>query len=133
MARLFIALGVLAVLSLACGRQAPRRLELYPTVAALPTQTERVIIWTQTPDATPTPFVLVVSATPNADVFCVSALVAVYLRPSPNSDNYPIVEIPNATQVKDLGGRVGNWYFVALGEKQGWINSEYLELGGCNG
>lgn len=122
------------LISLACGNTAPRKLSLYPsaTVEFVPTQTERVVIWTQTAAASPTPKVIVVSETPVvAGEFCVSALVAVYLRPSPNLKNYPITEIPNGTRLKDLGGRDGNWAFVEFGDKRGWVHEDYLAGESC--
>jgi len=127
MNRLILLFGFLALGVLACGSTEPRpKLNLYPTVTIIPTQTPRFIVWTQTPNATYTPVVVVVSPTPNSKTLCVSANVAVYLRPSPSSENYPITSIPNGSSVRDLGGRSGDWYFVALGDVQGWVNSEYL-------
>ena len=122
----YLPLIVLALSALACGGQTPRRLELYPTITVLPTQTERVLILTQTPNATYTPVVIVVSQTPASGVFCVSAAEAVYLRPSPAVDNYPIATIRNGSKVRDLGGRSDAWVFVAIGNESGWVNSIYL-------
>ncbi len=130
MRRLFILLGALGVLSIACGSSVQRRLDLYPTATVVPTQTERVIVWTQTPNATATPVIIVVSATPNAPIFlCASASESVYLRPSPNADNYPLATLPNGTRLQDLGGRSGNWRFVATpAQLRGWVNEAYLEM-----
>lgn len=116
-----LALGVLA-----CASTQPReRVNLYPTVEAIPTQTPVIIYVSQTPNPTYTPVFVEVTSTPNA--LCVSANETVNLRPSPNTDNYPIVQIPNGAKVKDLGGRNESWYLVEYLDYQGWINSDYLE------
>jgi hypothetical protein len=130
-----VALGilVLALGMLACGGTAPEReLNLYPTEVPNATQTPLVIIWTPTPRDTPTPNVVIreITQTPNAERLCVNALVAVNLRPSPNDQNYPIMVIPNGTELTDLGSRNGKWIFVQTGDKQGWVNGDYLK--GCN-
>lgn len=122
-------LFVLTLITLACGSTAPRHLDLYPTETTLPTQTARVVVISATPDFTPQPAKIPVQTAtfqPIPHCFTVSATVAVFLRPSPSTDNYPIMPIPNGVQVHDLGGRIGIWDFVALGDKQGWVNSEYL-------
>ncbi len=131
MKRLLIAISLLALAILACatGPTTPKP-SLYPSATPEITQTPFVVKITTTPNATYTPFVVVVSETPNASSLCVNALVAVYLRPSPSDDNYPIVPLPNGSQLDDLGGRSGKWFFVQYQDKQGWINSDYLE--GCN-
>ncbi len=127
--RTYAALVVLLLVSLACSSGAPRRLDLYPTPTIIPTQTERLVVWTQTPNATFTAVVVVVSATPNAPVMlCVSASESVYLRPSPNADNYPLATLPNGTHLQDLGGRSGNWRFVATPAMRGWVNDGFLEV-----
>ena len=129
--RTIFALVVLTLVTLACGSSAPRRkLDLYPSPTIIPTQTARVIIISQTPEKTMVPDKKqpqISTQTPIIACFTVSASEAVYLRPAPNADNYPIMPIPNGTQVHDLGGRVGSWNFVALGDKQGWVNGEYLQ------
>lgn len=102
---------------------------LYATQTVLPTQTPIVVQITTTALATQTPDVVVVSATPNYTKLCVNAVVAVYLRPSPSVDNYPIRELPNGSELVDLGGRDGKWLFVQFGDKVGWVYSDYL--GGC--
>ncbi len=105
---------------------------LYPTPTFLPTQTALVVQITTTALPTASPNVVVVSPTPDAlGEFCVTAPEAVYLRPSPNVDNYPIQELLNGSKLGDLGGRSedGKWAFVALGESQGWVNMSYL--GAC--
>jgi hypothetical protein len=100
---------------------------LYPTPTVLPTQTPFVVEVTTTALPTQTPNVVIVSPTPDAlGELCVTANEAVYLRPSPNVDNYPIQEIPNGSALGDLGGRNGNWAFVELGENRGWVNMDYL-------
>jgi len=128
MNKFWLALAVSILATLACGRSTtqPRRIDLYPTETILATQTERVIVWTQTPADTATPILVIISATPDTGLLCVRASVAVYLRPSPDTDNYPIMPLANGAQVRDLGGRSGRWYFVAVDNKQGWINGDYL-------
>lgn len=124
-----LALVMLVTLSLACGGTVSRRqLELYPSATVEATQTPYIVVHTATPNATYTPLVVVVSATPNAPIMlCVSANEAVYLRPAPNADNYPIVPLPNDTRLQDLGGRKDGWVFVALGTRQGWVNGKYIK------
>ena len=114
--------------ALACGSPSPKRVNLYPiTETVLPIQTPHVIIWTQTPNATMTPLVIliIVPPTPNA-LLCVTASDTVYLRPTPNTDNYPIVELHNAERLTDLGGRYDDWVFVGVSSYRGWVNDDYL-------
>lgn len=123
------------LVTLACGSgsQEPRRLNLYPSPTVLPTQTPFVLQITTTPIDTQTPFVKEVTQTPSpADSLCVSATVAVYLRPTASTVNHPITPLENRTVVQDLGGRSedGKWYFVQHGEAQGWVFAEYLSA--CN-
>lgn len=122
-----LAVGVLALAIIACGSSAPRRLNLYPSPTVLPTQTERIVVWTATPLSTYTPIVKEVTSTPNPEYLCVTATVAVHLRPSPSSDNYPVMVLPNGARLTDLGGRNGNWSFVSYGDKSGWVNSDYTK------
>lgn len=131
MKRIILVLGILVLGVLACGNppEARPKLNLYPTVTIVPTQTPVVVVWTQTPNSTTTPVILLVTPTPNPSFFCVSANAAVYLRPSPSDDNYPIMPVPNGSIVRDLGGRSGVWFFVSIDDKSGWINSAYLK--GC--
>lgn len=128
MIRVLVAVFVAAVVSLACGSENPRRLELYPSPTVVPTQTERIVVWTSTPELTHTPVVKIVTGTPENTVFlCVSADEAVYLRASPDTEFHPIAPLPNGTKVTDTKTRSGNWAFVQLGEDAGWINTKYLK------
>jgi hypothetical protein len=132
MNKFLIALLVLVLASLACGQKAPewqlRGWTVTPSLTpdARPTQTPVLVEITTTPLATQTPNLVIVSATPNPTSLCVSASVAVHLRPSPSTDNYPIEVLANGTRVTDLGGRSGVWYFVELGDNQGWVSGLYL-------
>jgi hypothetical protein len=127
MSRSQIAIIILLLGVLACGQTTPRQLSLYVSATAEIAVTPLMVQITTTPNVTQTPNVVVISATPAAlGVFCVNAPVAVHLRPSPNAENYPIMAIPNGTQVVDLGGRSGDWVFVELGDKQGWVNGDYV-------
>ena len=126
MKRELAALTIL-VLVLACGRTAPKQLNLYPSPTVEASTTSWIVQITTTPNATQTPFFVVVSPTPNASLLCVDALVALYLRPSPNEESYPIQAVPNGTHLLDLGGRSGKWIYVQLGDKQGWVSSDYLK------
>jgi hypothetical protein len=135
MNRALVALVILVLTLLACRvtpSTLPDRVELYPSATPNATQTALVIVEqiTTTPEPTQTPNIIVLTQTPNELVgFCVSALVAVHLRPSPSVSNYPIQVITNGTELVDLGGRSedGQWAFVALGQSQGWVNLDYLE------
>lgn len=124
----FSALVVLALGILACGGQSNVELLRFPTPTTnSPTPLVVVQEITSTPAPTQTPNVIVLTQTPNElGTFCVSALVAVHLRPSPSTENYPVQTIPNGTEVVDLGGRSGNWIFVELGTQRGWVNGDYL-------
>lgn len=117
----------LAITILACGSTTPRRLNLYPSPTVLPTQTERVVVWTSTPLSTYTPIVKEVTSTPKPEYLCVTAVETVHLRPSPSIQNYPIKVLKNGARLTDLGGRSGNWAFVSNGEEQGWVHQKYLE------
>jgi ABC-type glycerol-3-phosphate transport system substrate-binding protein len=127
--KLLLAVLALVMVTLACGGQGQ--------------QADRFTFWTPTPDASPTPIVvevvetqvIVVEITPTpvppqaVEKMCVSATVAVYLRPSPSDDNYPIMSLPNGAELTDLGGRDGSWLFVQYGDAQGWVNGSYV--GSC--
>lgn len=127
MKRSQIAFAILVLGVLACGQTTPRQLSLYVSATAEIAVSPLVVQITTTADATQTPNVVVVSATPAAlGVFCVNAPIAVHLRPSPNANNYPIMAIPNGTTVIDMGGRSGEWMFVELGDKQGWIHGDFV-------
>jgi hypothetical protein len=122
------ALGVfiLALGVLACGSSDPLpKMNLYATVTVEVTQTPLIIVISETPNATQTPAVILVTETPNA--LCVYAIEAVYLRPSPSIDNYPVTAVPNAAKVYELGGKSGEWIFVRYGTFDGWINSSYIK------
>lgn len=131
MKRVLVAVFVAAVVSLACGSENPRRLELYPSPTVVPTQTQRIVVWTSTPELTYTPVVKIITGTPENTVFlCVSADEAVYLRPSANNQNYPVAPLPNGARLTDLGGRDGKWVFVEYDELSGWVHQDYIE--NCN-
>lgn len=129
---LLIALGILALGALACGGQTTNSDERFAfwTVTPNATSTPLVVVHTSTPLPTYTPnepTVIVLTQAPNElGTLCVSALVAVHLRPSPNAVNYPIAPVPNGEKVTDLGGRNGQWIFVQYGDKQGWVFRDYL-------
>jgi hypothetical protein len=126
--RILLAMAVLMLVTLACGSTAPRTpIVLYPSPTVDATQTP---IYLQVPvevtKVVELTTVVEVTATARAETLCVQASEAVYLRPSPSDDNYPIVALPNGAQLVDLGGRDGSWYFVQLGDRSGWVNSNYL-------
>ena len=56
--------------------------------------------------------------------------VAVYLRPSPSEENYPITELANGSELEDLGGKDGDWLFVRFADKEGWVYGKYIS--GCD-
>jgi hypothetical protein len=130
MKRWQVFMGVLAILLavLACGQ---------------PAQEWQLRGWTVTPSLTPsvantltptvptqTPFIVVISQTPEPTKHvlakCVQADVMVHLRPSANTSGYPIEVLANGERIVDLGGRVGKWWFVSHGSNQGWVDSDYL-------
>lgn len=117
----YFAVLALVLATLACGTY----------VTPTPTQTANTPIVTATvvPTlfSTPTEVLAVETVTPKSvGSLCVSANVAVHLRPSPSTENYPIMALPNGAKVTELGGRDGNWYFVSYEDKQGWVNGIYL-------
>ena len=112
---------VLATISCRTG-SSERSVNLFPSATVTFANTITPIVPTQTA------VIVVVSATPKPSVGkCVNAIVAVYLRPSPSNENYPIMVLPNSVEVIDLGGRSGKWLFVQYNDKQGWVHSEYLQ------
>lgn len=123
--RLIFATLALAVIALACGGTAPRKLNLYPSPTPNPTQTPYVKEVTTTPENTTTPVVIVVTLEPSSHL-CVDASVAVHLRPSPSNENYPITVLVNKTVLEDTGSRKENWAFVRYGELSGWVNTKYV-------
>ena len=125
---------VILLVTLACGGVAtPRVLNLYPSPTVLATQTpvyiEKEVQVTTVVERTT---IVEVTNTPQSvGKFCVSAPVAVHLRPSPNDQNYPIMALPNGAELTDLGGRDENWLFVQYVDqegqvKQGWVNGAYV-------
>jgi hypothetical protein len=130
--RILLAVLVLVLSSLACGGTATRQpLVLYPTNTPDATQTpifvEREVQVTTVVEQTT---IVEVTNTPNSGRLCVSALVAVHLRPSPSDQNYPILALPNGAELTDLGGRDGKWLFAQYGDKTGWVHSDYLGVCG---
>lgn len=119
---------VLAISMLACGSTTPRRLNLYPSPTVLPTQTERIVVWTATPLSTYTPIVKEVTSTPNPEYLCVTADEAVHLRPSADLTGYPIASLPKGTRLTDLGGRENEFAFVTNGEQQGWVKLDFVKI-----
>jgi len=123
-----LALPVILTLSiLVCGRGqvTPRReLVLYPSETPAETQTPYVQIITE---PAKTVIVVVTHTAESLPNLYVSAAVAVYLRPSPSTDNYPIIELPTGAQVVDLGGRSGDWLFVEWRGYRGWVYARYVE------
>lgn len=122
--RIIWAVWVIVLATIACGREAHREIVLYPSPTFIATQTPILVQITTTPILV----VVEITTTPDApSVLCVNALVAVHLRPSPNDQNYPIMVIPNGTQLVDLGGRSDKWLFVEVGDKQGWVHGDYVD------
>ena len=118
---LTLMLGILLA-TVACQREGRRELVLYPTPTVVPTQTPFLVQIT----TTPVMVVIEITHTPTSSTLCVKATVAVYLRPSPSDQNYPITEIQNGERLSDLGGRNGKWMFVEIGDKQGWVHEYYV-------
>lgn len=129
-----LAIGALVIATLACGGGGKTTNSPFQFWTETPNATQTPIVMfqeiTTTPNATQTPNVVILTQTPNALVtLCVSANVAVYLRPSPNDDNYPILPLPNGSELSDLGGRSGKWLFVSYKDNQGWVLGDFL--GNC--
>lgn len=131
MKRILLPLGILIVI-LACRTGPSERSErpnLYPTPTENPTQTPVVVrvketvvvIQTTTPKPTMT-------IRPTEEVrLCVTATEAVHLRPSPSTENYPILQLERGEEVVDLGGRNSIWMFVQYRDKRGWVNGNFVE------
>lgn len=126
--RIVLAGLVLALVTLACGGTAPRTpIVLYPSPTSDATQTPVYLtVPVEVTKVVKETAIVDVTQTPLPITLCVRADEAVYLRPSANDQNYPIMALPNGSQLVDLGGRDGVWYFVQHGDKSGWINSNYL-------
>jgi hypothetical protein len=122
------------VFVVACSREGMptrRPLNLYPTPTVAATQTP-IYMEVEVPVTQVVEKKIVVEVTPTPQAtgrLCVSATVAVYLRPSPSDDNYPIMPLPNSSVLTDLGGRDGDWLFVQFSDKTGWVNGSYV--GAC--
>lgn len=124
---LALALNALALAVLACNTGNPdRKLNLYPSstpTSAVPTQTAIVmeIVNTVVVQITTTPV-------PTSRTYkCISAVEAVYLRPSPSTENYPIKQLEKGVEVVDIGGKIGEWIFVEVNGVRGWVNQKYME------
>ena len=133
MNQIFIAFLILVLAMLACGNPAPeyvlRGWTVTPSMEVLPTQTPYVVTQEVVMEqlVTGTPIYIEITNTPEPVAeLCVLADVAVHLRPSPSTQNYPIEVLANETKVQDLGGRDGKWWFVSVSDKQGWVDSNYL-------
>ena len=118
---LTLMLGILLA-TVACQREGRRELVLYPTPTVVPTQTPFLVQIT----TTPVMVVIEITHTPTSSTLCVKATVAVYLRPSPSDQNYPITEIPNGAELVDLRGRSDKWIFVEMENNQGWVHEDYV-------
>lgn len=132
MKKYLLIIPILILVSLACGRSTPRELpSLYPSQTPNATQTPIVIEITNTPENTQTPeFIYVVqTSTLPSTTRCVIATEAVYLRPTPSTDNYPVAPLPKGSKVILSGSVNGSWVFALFGEKSGWVQSNYL--GNC--
>lgn len=125
------ALLALVVALLACGNPAPEWQLRGWTVTPSPFSTstpiivevEKTVVVQITSSPAPT-----LTVQPTEEVrLCVNADETVYLRPSAGVNGYPILPLENGTIVLDLGGRDGEWVFVAVGDKRGWINKAYIE------
>lgn len=124
----YILVYVLVAVSLACGGSyTPKTLDLYPTSTSNPTQTPNIVKIEITTTPLPTSVPIVVSATAESGFLCVTAVENVYLRPTPSMENSPIVALPENTRLEDRGSRSGNWLFVAVKDKVGWVNSAYVK------
>jgi hypothetical protein len=133
MKRFLLPLGVL-VLMLACGsavptpdRQATLRAALYPSPTPDATQTPVLVEITKVVQITVTPQPTAKPTMTRQIKLCVTAIETVYLRPSASERNYPITTLTNGVEVMDRGGRDGEWIFVEVGDKQGWIHSKYIK------
>lgn len=134
MKRISLFFILLSLIALACGRSGgtePRKLNMYPTPTSNSTQTPFVQYVTTTPQNTTTPVILLVvqTSTPLTTKKCV-IVDNVYLRPSPNIDNYPVAPLPKGATVILSGATNDNWVFASYDKKSGWVNSEFL--GSCN-
>ena len=116
--QIIFAVGVIVLATVGCrlSPSEPRELNLYPSPTVLATQTPIVVIHTSTPLPTLTPVYIQITNTPEQVLAkCVLANVAVHLRPSPSTENYPIQVLANGQKVTDLGGRTSKWWFVSVG------------------
>lgn len=80
-----------------------------------------VVVWTTTPVPTET------KVSEQIIKLCVTATEAVHLRPSPSTENYPILQLERGEEVVDLGGRNSIWMFVQYRDKRGWVNGNFVE------
>jgi len=135
-----IALLLFVITSIACGSSVPRKpLELYPTPNALPTQTERVIVWTQTPNALPTAIIMVITATPNAtrtpNTSTVTALQALNVRGGRDAEARILVTLPTGLIVEVMGECTDGWALITFpktnGIDTGWVNADFLSGSIC--
>lgn len=126
---MILAILLLVVAHLACGSPAPdyvlRGWTVTPSVVAQPSQTPFVVKETVVVAHQET-VVVVAHVTPTPGRLCVVAQEAVYLRPSPSTDNHPIVPLLSREEVLDLGGRSGTWIFAQVRDKQGWVQGKYV-------
>jgi hypothetical protein len=125
---IFLAVTALVVAQLACAAPADRGpVVLYPSATPNATQTPVVVtVVAQVTVVAHQTVVAQVTTTPRGDKYCVTAEETVYLRPSPSTDNYPVVALAHGAVVAHLGGRNGDWMFVQYEDKTGWVNKDYI-------
>lgn len=131
---LALALNVLALAILACGssvespdRQATLRAALYPSPTPDATQTPVLVEVTKVVQITVTSQPTAKPSPTRQIKLCVTAQEAVHLRPSPDAIGYPIAELKNGSEVTDLKGRKGEWLYVEVEDKRGWVHEKYVE------
>jgi glucose/arabinose dehydrogenase len=126
---LVVALAIFIVAQ-ACASQSTRTPFVFWTATPSPsnaTQTPVLVEITKVVQITVTPQPTAKPTMTRQIKLCVTAIEAVHLRPAPNDDNYPITTLTNGVEVVDKGGRDGEWTFVEVGDKQGWVYAEYIK------
>jgi biopolymer transport protein ExbD len=127
MNRAVMAVVLLVLVSVACRRGETERVNLFPSPTPDATQTPVYVQVTQVVQITVTPQPTAKPTMTRQIKLCVTAIETVYLRPSASENNYPVTTLTNGVEVVDKGGRDGEWIFVEVGDKQGWVYAEYIK------
>ena len=126
MNRVVMAVAFLVLVSVACRRGETERVNLFPSPTPDATQTPVLVEVTKVVQITVTQQPTAKPTMTRQIKLCVTAQEAVHLRPSPDTEGHPITVLKNGSEVTDLKGRKGEWLYVEVEDKRGWVHEKYV-------